>query len=321
MANFNTNQALHLYVAKAVKTLSAGDDPAEVLTSPGDMAVREIKEQPDGKAVGFQLVSRNGDGLIVASETVKAANVEYVRSAKAEDMRIKLRKATVKLSGDVELEDLKGRHIMVTVELHEFIGPDYSESYPVMADVLVTKEASESEEKLYEAIADALSAQLDAFEGNKPFAVESSSDGVVIKQVAQRWVPGKLQADPVHFDVTCSLLRGSIADPFVQMPWGEVETDYSGEYITGDYRIADMERYSMGERGDAFRESVWPLDYHPEPLVRPEDGKYQYGMLTVRHAYRGGAEDVQKSPRDIHVAASDSDVEAIKSTVEGILGA
>jgi len=320
MANFNTNQALHLFVAKAVKTLAAKDDPAEVLTDPGDMAIREIKESEDGPVVAFQFVSRDADGNIEATEVVKASNVEYVSSAKAEDLRIVLRKATIKLSDEVELEDLKGMHLTVIVQLHEFMGLDYSESYPIIVDVVVTKAMSESAEKLYEAIAKELEGSLLAFQQNKPFAVESSADGVVIKQVPQRWVLGKMEADPIHFDVTCSVVP-TFLDPRVFADWATVTVEESGEYITGDYRIADLERYSFGERGDVMRESAWPYNYDPQPLVKPEAGKYQYGMMTVRYFYRGSAEDVQKSPRDLHIAGSDGDVETLKSAVEKILDA
>lgn len=316
MANFVTNQALHLYVGKAVKELAAKQDPSEVLTDAGDIALRQVKESEDGPVTMLQLVYRNGDGNIVASDLMRVGGIEYVRSAKAEDLRIKLLKNTVKLADGVSLDDLRGAHVRLVVTLREFIGLEYSESYPIVVDVYISKTLADAgEEALYEAIAKELEASLKAFEGNKPFKVESSADGVVISQVAQKWVRGKLQADPINFDVHTSAVR----DPdnlYEEYPWGTVTVEESGEYVSGDYRIADLERFSYGERGDVYREAAWPYNYEPTMLVQPKADEYQYGMLTIRHAYSGKAEDVQKSPRDIHVAASDADIETLKSAVE-----
>jgi len=321
MANFNTNQALHLYVAKAKKEVASGADPSETLVDAGDIAVQKVMS-PDGKsAKGFVLAYRNADGMMTASEFVGKDRVEYLSSIEAEKLAIVLRQATVTLADDVTLADLKGKHVQVIVTLREYIGFDFSESYPIVADVYVSGELAASEEKLYAAIEKELKATLRGFQANKPFDVSSSASGVVIGQVQQRFVLGKMSAEPINFDVTVSSVPES-GDIYNLIPWGKVESAdrADGGKVSGDYRIAELERFSHGERGDEFRESVWPLNREVTYLVKPEKDKFQYGMLNIRHFYCGGAEDVQKSPRDICVAAPDAVIADIKAAVEAIVG-
>ena len=67
MANFNTNQARHLYVALDVKTLSSHTtDPATVLTTAGDIALVATKD----KDICF--VYRNADGIITRSDIINS---------------------------------------------------------------------------------------------------------------------------------------------------------------------------------------------------------------------------------------------------------
>lgn len=302
MFNFTTNQFRNLYVAKAYKTVSAGVDPETVLTTPGDIAIVDHK---DGK---FHFLYRNGDGILTASDTIW--NVEYKNKKTAASLATDMLQSTVALASGVTLADLKGKHVQVIVNLREQIGLEYSECYPVVVDVYVNATNGANATAFYKALENELIGALKPFQ-QKPFAVTSSASGLVIKQTEQKYVRGKLDAAPINFDVRTSVLD--------EEPWGTVTVAKSGEKVTGDYTIAALERFCLGERGDILRENAFPNNYEPTYLVNPVKGTSTYGMLTIQFYWAGCAENVQKSPRTIQIAAPDSVASSIDSAVDAII--
>lgn len=301
MANFSTNQVRQLYVANALKTLSATADPSTVLTANGDIAVVGIEKDQ------FKLVYKNGDGIITASDNVKVANVEYVKKATAASLAIKLLKSTITIdsANGVGLNDLKEKHVQLILNLREYMGGEFSERYPIVIDVYVGSKEGASATAFYTAIKDELEKALKAFKV-KPVTVTSSASGVVITQAPQKWVRGKLQANPVNFEVFTKC--GDIA-------WGAVAVADSGSTITGDYTVADLEYFCYGERGDVLRQGAWPNDYVPTFMVNPVAGTSTYGVVTIQYSYTGKAEDVQKSPKTIQIAAPDAVCTSIETAI------
>lgn len=310
MSNFNTNQARHLYVAKDVKTISSHTtDPGTVLTSAGDIAVGYI---PDGTdpAENFYFFYRNGDGNLVRSDIINVKKIQYITTKAADDLVIKLNKATVTASGS--LSSLAGKSIQLNIILREFAGTDYSDYFPIVVNLDCTATNTASGSLFYGALKSAVEDSIANFQ-YPPFAVGGGTTNLVIKECAQKYVPGKLSVDPIHFEVFCSVLEET------GEPWGSVVVADSGEDISGDYKIAELERFSYGERGDVLGATVWPYDYEPTYLVTPSKDVNTYGMLTIQYYYSGEAEDIQKSPRTIQIAAADADIADIKSAIDLIL--
>lgn len=312
MQNFNTNQARHLYVAKALKDLAAGADPSEVLTEAGDIAVRKTD---DGVV---QLCYMNGDGIVTRSDAVDARRIEYVNSVKAKDLAVPLRKATVTVDADLAEGASKygGESFRLIVDLLEYSGPDYSERHPVVLDVTaLVKEvlgiATDAEKKEAER-------DVELFNREYPFTFAKEDGGLSVTEKPQKWVRDKLCADPIHFEVRTSLaVAHDEYRPYGEpTAWGSVEWSDSGDTLSGDYRIADLECFTHRERSEALGRYAWPDDFEWTPMVQPKAGKSQYGMLTVQYFYRGKAEDVQKSPKTLQVAAPDGVVESLKAKFE-----
>lgn len=297
MANFSTNQVRQLYVAKALKTLSPSADPTTVLTAAGDIAVVGIEKDQ------FKLVYKNADDIIAASDNVKVSKVEYVKKATAASLAIKLLKNTIALATGVTINDIKGKHAQLILNLREF-----SERYPIVIDVFVADNATAT--TFYASLKDELEKALKAFK-TKPVTVTSSASGLVITQAPQKWVRGKFQANPVNFDVYTKC--GDIA-------WGNVVVADSGITVTGDYGVADLEYFCYGERGDVLRQGAWPNDYVPTFMVNPVAGTSTYGIVTIQYAYAGNAEDIQKSPKTIQIAAPDSVCTSIENAINAMLG-
>lgn len=305
MANFNTNQARHLYVALDVKTLSSHTtDPATVLTTAGDIALVATKD----KDICF--VYRNADGIITRSDIINSAKIQYITTVDADDLAIKLSKATVTASGT--LSALVGKSIQLNVVLHEFAGTDYSDYFPIVVNLDCNSTNTASASAFYSALASEVNDAIANF-AYAPFAVSSSGSGLVLTEKAQKFVPDKLSADPIHFSVFCSVLEDT------NEPWGTVAVADSGTTLSGDFKIAELERFSYRERGDVLGMNAWPNNFEPSFLVRPVLGTNTYGMLTIQYYYSGNAEDIQKSPRTIQIAAADEDVAALKTAIEAVI--
>ena len=312
MANFNTNQARHMYVALDVKTLSSHTiDPATVLTTPGDIAVNVAPDAASG-IENIYFTYYNADGIITRSDMIDVKKIQYITAVEASDLVIPLKKTTVTLASGVTRTNLKGKHIQLTVKLHEYIGLDYSESYPITIDLFGDNTNTASDAAFYAALESELNDAIAGFK-NAPFAVSSSGAGLVITEKAQQWVPDKFTVDPIHFDVYASVIAE------LDAPWASVVNADSGTSITGDYTIADLERFTHRERSEVLGMTAWPYNYEPKYLVNPVAGVSTYGMLTIQYYYSGEAEDIQKSPRTLQIAASDEDITAIKAAIDAVI--
>ena len=300
MEIFNTNQARHAYVVPAggLKKLTGYDvDPATILTAAGNIAVGSI---PDPKAEDFYFVYRNADGDIVRSDVIKICNIQYATAVTAAKLAIPLNQVTVTLNtaNYANLAALVGKHAQVVVNLREFIGLDFSENYPIVADIYCNSTNTASAAAFYKAFEDELKGAIKNFK-TAPFTVTSSAAGLVITEAEQKWVADKFSADPIHFSV--------ITPVYGEQPWGTVSAPAaSGSTVTGDFKLADLERFTHRERSEVLGKTVWPKDYEWTPIIKPVSGTSTYGVFTIQYYYAGNAEDVQKSPRTIQIIAPDA---------------
>ena len=62
-----------------------------------------------------------------------------------------------------------------------------------------------------------------------------------------------------------------------------------------------------------YRGSMWPNDYATTYSINPNAGTYS--VLSIEYYWQGGAENVQKSPRMIQVAAPETQSNDIVTTL------
>lgn len=312
MIVFNTNQARHLYVATSVGQIADASVPTDVTSgmTNGQLKVGAIKNGSDYEDMYF--VYKNGDGIVTRSDAIKLANIEYMNWVAPANLAYKLRKATVVLDTNAysAIATLAGKEVSVTVNLREFIGLEGSENYPITVVYQVPATAP-SATNFYKAIADALTDAIASFKP-APFTVTSSASGVVITEAAQKWVRGRMSVEPIHFEVSTGV---DADDP----AWATVTYADSGSTVTGDYKVADLEYFTHRERADILGESAWPYNYDWTPLVTPVAGTSTYGILTIQYFYAGVAEDVQKSPRTMHIACSATNYTTLKGYIDGYI--
>lgn len=297
MKNFNTNQARHLYVAKTFVGTNAS------IANPGDLKLTSIDYL---MRLAFEYV--NGDGIKTRTDLIDVCKIEYVTAVDAPD--IPLNKATVTLAtGITPANDLLGKHVQLTVTLRDFHGLGFGESYPVTVDVYGDSANTASATTFYKAFEDELKVAIANFAA-APFDVTSSASGLVITEKKQPFVFSKKSADPIHFDVVCNPVDDELA-------WGSVVVAASGTSVNGSYALSDLEYFTHYERSESLREKVFPYNYTWTPLIVPADDA-DYKILTIQYYYSGNAEDVQKSPKTMHIVGSYSVISAIISVLENL---
>lgn len=305
MTNFNTNQTRQFYVAGAVNT--AVDKNLDIALGTAQTGEMYLKY-------------RNADGLLTRSDTFDPKKITSVKKTTAAAMARKLMAHTIVVDTDtVNLADLAGKTVTLVVTIHGYASYDESDSisYAIALDCNKTNTASAVafHKALAIAIAkgiptpDPLYPMVRIFSNGKEVTkdtkeadVTGSAAGVVLVEGVQKYVRGKLSGEPTPFSVAFRYAPSNVED----VVWGKdtvAASAISGfETMPANYLLADLEYFALGERGDMFRGSVFPND-RPTTYAIDPFGATQYDVLTIEYFWNGDAENVQKSPRMIQVAA------------------
>lgn len=323
MANFNTYQTRNLYVAKAKK------DAVNGLTAAGDILLGST-------ATGeVYFMYKNADGIVTRSDLIYLKNVKSLKKTAAADMDIKLMQHTVSVdTSAVTLSNLVGKTLVCQVLVHEVISYDPSDTIAVTAAVVCNDTNTASAAAFHKALAIAIAKAMPKrdYPFFKVFSngvevtantaeadVTGSNNGVVLVQAAQKWVRGKLSNEPFELSVSFHLHGSNIEDTV----WGKDVVAPSAvsnnTSIPSAYALADLEYFTMGERGDFYRGSTWPNNYEPTYLINPADTSTTYDVLSIEYAWQGSAENIQKSPRMIQVAGPTAVVNALYTAVDELV--
>lgn len=122
-----------------------------------------------------------------------------------------------------------------------------------------------------------------------------NTTGIIIEEVEQPWILGKMESRPVNFVVQ----PDEITVSGTEYIWGVVTTESSTTTVTNGKLIADLEYFAMGERGDIYRGMGYPKNIITTYLVNPTA---VYSLLDLHYYYAGDNEAVQKSEKDIALA-------------------
>lgn len=301
MANFNTYQTRHFYAAKAID--------ANVDTN-GDIV---LKQAATGEVF---FVYRNADGILTRSDLIKPENISSLKLTTAAAMATPLMAHTITVdTSAVTLSNLVGKDIALNVTLHQVISYDESDTITVSAHMVGTSTNTASAAAFYAAMAQALikavpnmaDAPFKVFLGSTeitkslPFSsYPNSATALVVVEAAGKYTRGKLSKEAMSLSVASSV-RDSNVDDIAWASDSVAPSTISGNtVIPGAYALADLEYFALGERGDIYRGSTWPNNYEPTYVI---DVTKDYNVVSVEFFWQGSAENVQKSPRMIQVAA------------------
>lgn len=322
MATFSTNQVRQLYVAKELKT-------SHVLASDaaGSIAVK------NDTAKNHLYFEYKGADNLMRSDLIDIKNILYAKATDADNMAHELKSVTVTLDTNVNggapvagqdyiLRIAFRQYVGMSDEdqyfkygmVHAYAGMDADEFYKVLALSIAknfsrevvplikievhsaaTKSKGGFDAKGYMEVTPSTK-DTGATNSTNPYydgtsAVVSDIDSIRITEVEQPWRLGVMAQTPVYFTVqpVAIMVNGD------ERIWATV-TESTNSTIANGKKIADLEYFCMGERGDMYRNIGWP---HNIPTTYLVDPTIKYNVIDIHYAYVGSNESVQKSEKTI----------------------
>ena len=298
MATFSVNQNRQLFVAKNVVTTT----PAAV----GDL---KLGGDTAGTYMYFQHM---GHGGLTRSDKIDLSNVMYAKTTKAGALSRKLKNATVTLDSEVNGGNpISGQDYVLRIFFRQYIGNSdiYQEAKYGVVHGYKGMTASDFYKTLALSLAMNFSKEvipllkfyLKTASGNTEVTSSTAKStltgtytGVIIEEAEQPWRLGVRKQEEVFFDVipTTVLFNSD------EVTWGTVENGTSETIIKNGKKMADLEYFCMGERGDQYRQIGWPHNLETKYLVDPEK---EYNVLDIHYYFSDSGVNVQKSEKDITI--------------------
>ena len=309
MATFSTNQVRQLYVANALETPHVTASNAV-----GSIAVMTDK---DKSHLYFEYM---GAGGMTRSDLIDIKNVISVKKTLADDLATLLSSYKLTLDSTInEGNPVAGQDYILRIAfrnyiglseedqyfkygmVHTYAGMTASDFYKTLALSLV-KNFSREEEGLLKFYLETGGTDADIVAGTptevtkdtKESTLTGTYTGIVIEEAPQEWILGVMEQTPVNFTLQPDTITASGDDRI----WGIVKQVDSISSIPNGHKIADLEYFCMGERGDMYRMMGFPHVIRTKYLVDPEK---EYDVIDLHYSYVGSNESVQKSEKDITI--------------------
>lgn len=301
--NYSVNQVRQLYVAKALKT-------PHVLASD---AAGSIAVKSDTAKNHLYFEYKGADNLM-RSDLIDIKNILYAKATDADDMAHKLKAVTVTLDSEVNAgAPVAGQDYILRIVFKQYVGMSDEDQYFKygMVHAYAGMTASDFYKKLALSLAKNFSREIvplvkfvltnsddeavpvDAT--TKESSLTETYKALVIDEVEQPWRLGIMEQTPVYFEVQ----PVSVTVNGDERIWGKVEDTEPAGTIKNGKKIADLEYFCMGERGDLYRGIGYPNNIPTTYLVDPNA---EYNVIDIHYAYVGSNESVQKSEKTITIA-------------------
>ena len=286
---FSVNQASHLYVAEKYNDVIAEQKRAEAAKETPNHTAGDIYAYVKDDNLFF---SYFGKGGLLRSDLIPVKNIMHYSVKSAEELRTPLRKAVITLNED---SIVAGQDYLIKIKYS--IG-SIDNQYLKYGVVRGTKGMTVSE--FFELMKTSLEKNF-AREDFQSFTFTAGEDRLTIKENEPKWILGTYPQRPTDFEITVD----TIEVDGVETPWGHVEytkaTKADGTYeYPNSKKIADLEYFCMGERGDQYKNYGWPNVIPTTYMVNPTNTT-GYDVINIHYSYVGSNESVQKSEKDIFI--------------------
>lgn len=327
MATFSTNQVRQLYVATAVKS-------PHVLASDaaGSIAVK------NDTAKNHLYFEYKGADNLMRSDLIDIKNILHAKATDFKDTAINLKSFTIALDANVNGgSPVAGQDYILRIAfrqyvgmsdedqyfkygmVHAYAGMDADVFYKVLALSIAKNFSREVVPLIKIEVHSKATVSKGGFDSNgymvvtpttkdngksdttNPYyatdALVTDIDSIRITEVEQPWRLGVMAQTPVYFTVqpVAVMVNGD------EKIWATVTEGTNGTIGNGK-KIADLEYFCMGERGDMYRGIGFPHNIVTTYLVDPTKTYYTF---DIHYAYVGNNESVQKSEKDITIVCSD----------------
>jgi len=296
------NQNRQFYVAKKVETLTDKSEAGAIEVGCVDNGVK--------KEIYFKY---KGADTTMRSQLIQVENLANAKAVKADDLADELKQVKVTLDPDVNGgSPISGQDYILRIVLRQFYGMSDEDQYFKYGAVHAYE--GMTAETFYKKMAESLKLNFSR-EISDVFEFEASADGLLIKEKEQPWHLGTYAQERVYFDVYPTVVFSG-GD---EVTWGvtqatgetknskgeEVEALESAGTIKDGKKIADLEYFCMGERGDQYRNVGWP---NVVPTTYMVDPSKEYHVLELHHAFTDSGAESYKSEKDITIVSDDTAV-------------
>ena len=323
MATFSTNQVKQLYVATGLDTTpDALGDITFVACGDGQIAAKYFGKDGIVRTDIIDLASLKGKA-IKASAMGRYLESAYIANTSAVAGQQYILKVTVNEFGGVSPED-KG------FIFGEYTAKAGDAAKNVIAGLALnlaknaTKAAACKLIKVFVTTADyddALTIGTNAWEvtpdlSEATIAGYGSLAGIVIEAAEQPWVPGKIPYQFLSFSVAADPIKSS----GIATDWATISmnTSHPSAVVVNSKKIADLEWFCAGERGDVYRGMGYPNNFEFDPTVNPS-ATYGYHLVDLTWGYKGDAEDIQVSPKELIIVVA-AEGATTYTAINGIIG-
>jgi hypothetical protein len=329
--NFSVNQNRHFYLAESYNDSSASGGKSIDDASVAAGAI-EVKSFGEGNEKEIFFLSKNkATGEVIKSDRINLQNISCIKAYKASDMVTPLKKVEVTLDKSVNGgAPVAGQDYVLAIDFHQWVGSGEVNQYYKDGAVHATSSMTASD--FYKAMVKSLNAsfsrEVGATKDSNPyldFAVDNTTTAtkIVITEKPQSWSLGTESQERVLFDVRPTTIYTGYEDVI----WGKAEdkTPAKASAVVGTNaigngkKIADLEYFCMGERGDQYRNMGWPNVITTKYAV---DATKEYNVLEVHFAFRDEGVNSYRSEKDITIAvpvgASGSEYDVIDDIIGGI---
>lgn len=285
--NFRTNQVLQFYVNNDKNIIATVDKTAEN---------------------GTFWFTNTQDGKVVSrTDIIEKDKILYATYATAASMQLPTKKFTVAAPTEI----IAGQDYVVKVEFTNYQGMGDMDMTVKIGAAHATSKTTAKE--LMEEIAWTLEKNLKSEYAPLVTVTVDGSNNLIIEEALQNdWVLGITPNEGVNFRVYTApiFVEGEeIAD------WTTITKANGTEVIKNGRKMADLEYFAMGERGDQYRMVGWPNVIRTKYCVDPEK---EYDALTIHYAFIDSNEGVQKSERDLMIVGEAASLTDIKTFIESL---
>ena len=321
MSVFSTNQVRQLYVVSKYSASSVG----------ATSAIGELSVGTDDTSLYFGY--KGADGTIMRSDRITFdKETPSVTVTEATSLRRPLKAVSVTLNSNINGgAPVGGQDYLLRLYFRQYVGMSDEDVYLKYGSVHAT--SGMSAQKFYKELAISTaknlakelvplldvylttsSSKVAVLSKGKVLSVgDGEYTGILLVEVEQEWTLGIKPQTDVYFEVQTP----SIYVDGDEVLWGVVENKDSGLFVTDGKKIADLEYFCMGERGDVYRNIAWP---HSIPTKYLVDATKEYDVIDIHYSYQGANEAVQKSEKTITLVIP-TDASGVRESIVSAINA
>ena len=133
-----------------------------------------------------------------------------------------------------------------------------------------------------------------------------STTGIVVEEIMQPFIVGRLSSDPLNFVIefnSSDIYHSSGPITLENIIWGTATDVASTSFVGVGYKVADMEYFFHGERGDVYRGVGFPNVINTKYFA---DTSKVYNLIDMDFNFSDGGFHPQESLKHITIACEET---------------